>query len=1151
MKKTVSILLSILMLLSVFSAVPLTASADGNDAQTIIEGSIVVEDELAIWNVNDNPERVVIYQYEGSAITKNDFKGFSYDTATNTLTIKDTLQKNAAFLLIIDDMQDLKIKLVGVSAIAFLKATNTNLSFVGNGELTIGAPCTFTEDGEERVNEYVRSGPLTGENVKVSVSNTVTLKFDAQDDDDLSFDLSFDKPQTLAQVFDCKAVPSKELNWEVSEEDNSYEESMYARDCYVKTQFSAGDILRREGDTDKNNYWVYTKRVGSNYKDRLLKRIVPLTDGLWIEAPDNDDNAYYEADGTDPAKYYHYSDVVSSEGFYLYPTAEQQLDEKFYSVYTKADFSDEMLVNGKLVVALRPELDLSSKVYSKDDELFVYNLNTAPDYHFDFYKLEIIKQNEEKNILEPLGDLGDFHAENFKVEPDESGKYIYNGKEYDSAYEAEYMKYNDFVNQAPAYLSEQGYKEVKEFHEIPKTYCFRLPVNKYTLAPNNEEPTTEATAPTSTVDPYEPYYEEPTAATEPPTEGETEEIDYFGYIRAEEQSGDDWDDCEIVNGFGDPVTLNEFKGMSYDVESKTLTLNNVKGKNISVMFDQMFDVNIKVIGDCVLKKMSFWDSSPKFIGNGKLTLEEGFDSSIYYKSKDIVTIGPNVTVTLKKSKGYSDDDYEEKACAGHISVNTMDENYKPEDFFKYEGKASEEPKWEDESDGNRYAEEQQSVDYLKMRTTFPATKLLKKLDFEGENNIFVASIYSAGSNPERYHFICQLVEKDGYWFEVTSNSYWNKDELFVPYTEEEIKDLPDTLVNKDGVATAYLSLQTNYGKTYTKDGETYVLSREGLVRNVIVDPITPPESEEETEGSPLVLLRLARTYHSTPSNLVTYHDTLYLNEAGSQEKREALLKEKGYEPEMVMVDYGLSPDLYLVNDEITFSPDGSVPTEATTAEPTEKPTEVPTAEPTAKPTEAPTVEPTKAPAVEPTEAPTSEPTEAPTSEPTEAPTAEPTEAPTAEPTEAPTAEPTEAPTVQPTEAPTENPTSAVVTEPTQSPTIAPATQKPVSTVTKKKDNTLKVTVKNKAVKAKKLKKKPQKVYPITIKNAKGTVTCKLKNVPKALKKYISVTKKGTIKLKRWKNAKKGKYTVEVTVTAKGNKSYKAKKIVKKFILRIK
>ena len=72
-------------------------------------------------------------------------------------------------------------------------------------------------------------------------------------------------------------------------------------------------------------------------------------------------------------------------------------------------------------------------------------------------------------------------------------------------------------------------------------------------------------------------------------------------------------------------------------------------------------------------------------------------------------------------------------------------------------------------------------------------------------------------------------------------------------------------------------------------------------------------------------------------------------------------------------------------------------------------------------------------------------------------------------------------------------------------------------------------------KAKDLKKKKAVFKPVTVKNYKGKLTYKAKASRKSKKvlSFSSKTKKLTVK----KGAKKGKYTIKITVAASGNSSF--------------
>ncbi len=93
-------------------------------------------------------------------------------------------------------------------------------------------------------------------------------------------------------------------------------------------------------------------------------------------------------------------------------------------------------------------------------------------------------------------------------------------------------------------------------------------------------------------------------------------------------------------------------------------------------------------------------------------------------------------------------------------------------------------------------------------------------------------------------------------------------------------------------------------------------------------------------------------------------------------------------------------------------------------------------------------------------------------------------------------------------------------------------------------NPMKVTAKNKTVKASKLKKASVSVSALTVKKAKGKVVySKISG-----SKKLSVKSSGKIKVK--KGTKKGKYSITVKIRAKGNSKYKPKSIKKTVKIRV-
>ena len=265
------------------------------------------------------------------------------------------------------------------------------------------------------------------------------------------------------------------------------------------------------------------------------------------------------------------------------------------------------------------------------------------------------------------------------------------------------------------------------------------------------------------------------------------------------------------------------------------------------------------------------------------------------------------------------------------------------------------------------------------------------------------------------------------------------------------------------------------------------------------------------------------------------------------------------------------PDYYqYIDDEIeetTSDNNSTEPTEPTTdkltepvtTEPIEATTDNPTEPVTTEPTEATTDKPTEPVTTEPIEATTDNLTEPVTTEPTEATTDKPTEPVTTNPTESSTDKTTEPATIEPavTEPPTDTQTEPITTnpivinpQPTENKPTTPAVVKPT---VKKKANPINVTVKTKTIKAKKLKKKTQEVKVITVKNNQGKVTYKLvkSGITKKIRKFISINKKGTIIINKWKKAKVGTYKIKVRITSKGNSKYKPKTLIKTVKIKIK
>ena len=104
----------------------------------------------------------------------------------------------------------------------------------------------------------------------------------------------------------------------------------------------------------------------------------------------------------------------------------------------------------------------------------------------------------------------------------------------------------------------------------------------------------------------------------------------------------------------------------------------------------------------------------------------------------------------------------------------------------------------------------------------------------------------------------------------------------------------------------------------------------------------------------------------------------------------------------------------------------------------------------------------------------------------------------------------------------------------------------------KADNPIKVTPVTKSVKLKAVKKKSVTVKgAVKVTKAQGKLACKITSAPKAVKKYLKISSKGVITVKKWAKAKKGSYKIKVKVTAKGTSNYKSKSVTKTIKLIVK
>lgn len=115
----------------------------------------------------------------------------------------------------------------------------------------------------------------------------------------------------------------------------------------------------------------------------------------------------------------------------------------------------------------------------------------------------------------------------------------------------------------------------------------------------------------------------------------------------------------------------------------------------------------------------------------------------------------------------------------------------------------------------------------------------------------------------------------------------------------------------------------------------------------------------------------------------------------------------------------------------------------------------------------------------------------------------------------------------------------------------PSTPKAPKPKTVKKPNPIKAAVKTVKIKAKSLKKKSQRLKPITVKKAQGKLSFKLlkKGSTAKLYKRSKISSKGVITIKKCA-LKKKTYKLKAQITASGNANYKSKTITKTIKIKV-
>jgi hypothetical protein len=282
MKKTLALVMSLVMAATMFFALPFSAQA-ANDY-----GFIRLKDEFVAWGLNTVDEDDVLL-FEGASCKYEEaigtpmssYKGLSYNVSTNTLTINNLKQNNNCFWFVIGGMGNLTVNLVGTSEFVQLDLYDTNLTFTGSGTLTINPKMTWTHMGEKHTDEYFSALPVNANDATITVGGSATVKVASPAE---TFLFSSTKTLTTSNLIKyAKASTTPKWASSVNTEE-AWDEDQYIRTPYVYHKFPASSLMyRTDAGNSVSDYWVISHVGYYGDTDCIYAPLFLNSDGLWVE----------------------------------------------------------------------------------------------------------------------------------------------------------------------------------------------------------------------------------------------------------------------------------------------------------------------------------------------------------------------------------------------------------------------------------------------------------------------------------------------------------------------------------------------------------------------------------------------------------------------------------------------------------------------------------------------------------------------------------------------------------------------------------------------------------------------------------------------------------------------------------------------------
>ena len=457
MKKSLSILLSLMMTISILTALPFSASAI-----TYQEGGIMASDELAVYGVNEGPENAQIYNYNDGNPISEKFRGISYDAASNTVTLDNVPYTSNAIMLHFHGMGDLTVKLLGTSGLCFIAAFETNVNITGSGSLVLNPPFTYTTKwGEKYTNERLFDQPYSAEDGTLHISKDATVYFNTRGEEESSCArFTFNKAQNPDDVFTYEgwASAKPEIKTDIDEAYTvDYPKTVSGN--HIKHVFnSAGKIYKLAGYEGNDNYWIKSSVSYSSSNNCMYTRLVEK-DGGWFEALEGE------------AYTYNYG----SWEIYNFSTYERTNPDGnvTFTAYEQEDLP-EALQGENAVAYVRPSTDTNCDVYSKDGKEYALFESLSDQY----YNEELAPTNLAKNgrnysfVMFEIGTLGNQKYIDFAEDLN------YYAESFDES-----QSYYDFTAGAKTVAKNKGYTPVVTTYEYPAVYHYEVTNNTLKFTP--------------------------------------------------------------------------------------------------------------------------------------------------------------------------------------------------------------------------------------------------------------------------------------------------------------------------------------------------------------------------------------------------------------------------------------------------------------------------------------------------------------------------------------------------------------------------------------------------------------------------------------------------------------------------------------------